>query len=85
MTKLIEMTRRSDWPYEGGDKALVALGSATARITRALHTQPSSDLIETFKKGSMFSDLLAEPQRHQLESYQLVSFWEGIGDVRLQD
>ena len=68
-------------PHEGGDEKLVALGTAAARIASALHLQPSNDLIETLKKGSLFSDLLAEQWRHHLESYQLVSFWEGIGDV----
>ena len=68
-------------PHEGGDERLVALGAAAARIASALHVQPSNDLIETLKKGSLFSDLLAEQWRHHLESYQLVSFWEGIGDV----
>ena len=68
-------------PHEGGDERLVALGAAAARIASALHMQPSNDLIETLKKGSLFSDLLAEQWRHHLESYQLVSFWEGIGDV----
>lgn len=68
-------------PHEGGDGRLVALGAAAAHIASALHVQPSNDLIETLKKGSLFSDLLAEQWRHHLESYQLVSFWEGIGDV----
>ena len=68
-------------PHEGGDERLVALGATTARIASALHVQPSNDLIETLKKGSLFSDLLAEQWRHHLESYRLVSFWEGIGDV----
>ena len=71
-------------PHAGGDERLVALGAAAARIASALHVQPSNDLIETLKKGSLFSDLLAEQWRHHLESYQLVSFWEGIGDVGVQ-
>ena len=68
-------------PHEGGDERLITLGEAAARIASALHVQPSNDLIETLKQGSLFSDLLAEQWRHHLESYQLVSFWEGIGDV----
>lgn len=68
-------------PHEGGDERLVALGAAAARIASALHVQPSNDLIETLKKGSLFSNLLTEQWRHHLESYQLVSFWEGIGDI----
>ena len=68
-------------PHGGGNASLVALGSAAARVASALHVQPSNDLIETIKSGSLFSDLLAEQWRHQLESYQIISFWEGIGDI----
>ena len=68
-------------PHAGGDEGLVALGSAAARIARSIHMQPSSDIIETLKKGSLFTDILAEHWRQQLESYSIVSFWEGIGDV----
>lgn len=45
--------------------------------------QPPNDIIETLKKGSLFTDVLTEHWRQQLESYQIVSFWEGIGDVSL--
>ena len=68
-------------PHAGGDDRLVALGSAAARIAKSIHLQTSSDIIETLKKGSLFTDLLEEHWRQQLESYQIVSFWEGIGDV----
>lgn len=44
--------------------------------------QPPSDIIETLKSGSLFSDILEEHWRQQLLSYKIVSFWEGIGDVR---
>lgn len=68
-------------PHDGGNKTLVALGSAAARVASTLHLQASNDIIETLKSGSLFTDLLGEQWRHQLESYQLVSFWEGIGNV----
>lgn len=68
-------------PHDGGHRTLVALGAAAARVATALHVQPSTDIIETLKSGSLFSDLLAEQWRHQLESYQIISFWEGIGDI----
>ena len=68
-------------PHAGGDDRLVALGSAAARIAQGLHLQASNDISETLKKGSLFTDVLAEHWRQQLESYQIVSFWEGIGDV----
>jgi hypothetical protein len=68
-------------PHDGGDKTLVALGSAAARVAVKLHVQSSSDIIETLKIGSLFSDILQEHWRQQLLSYQIISFWEGIGDV----
>ena len=68
-------------PHDGGHKTFVALGSAAARVATALNIQPDSDTIEVLKSGSMFADLLAEQWRHQLESYQIVSFWEGVGDM----
>lgn len=68
-------------PHDGGNKTLVALGSAAARVASTLLLQPSNDVIETLKSGSLFTDLLGEQWRHQLESYQLISFWEGIGNI----
>ena len=68
-------------PHSGGDRTLVALGSAAARVATKLHLQPPSDIVETLKEGSMFSDILQEHWRQQLLSYQIISFWEGIGDV----
>jgi hypothetical protein len=70
-------------PHDGGDRTLVALGSAAARVATKLHAQPSNDLIETLKSGSMFSDILGELWRQQLLNYNIISFWEGIGDVSL--
>lgn len=70
-------------PHAGGNDGLVALGSLAARIAQSIHLQPSSDIVETLKKGSLFTDVLAEHWRQQLESYLIISFWEGIGDVSL--
>lgn len=69
-------------PHAGGDDKLVALGSVATRIAKHIHLQPPNDIIETLKKGSLFTDVLTEHWRQQLESYKIVSFWEGIGDVR---
>ncbi len=59
----------------------MALGAAAARVATKLHVQPPSDIVETLKSGSLFTDILEEQWRHQLLSYQIISFWEGIGDV----
>jgi hypothetical protein len=68
-------------PHDGGDRTLVALGAAAARVASKLHVQPSNDIIEVLKSGSMFSDILGEHWRQQLLNYNIVSFWEGVGDV----
>ena len=68
-------------PHAGGSDGLVALGSVAARIAQSIHFQASSDIVETLKKGSLFTDVLAEHWRQQLESYDIISFWEGIADV----
>ena len=68
-------------PHDGGNKILVLLGSAAARVASFVHLQASNDVIEILKSGSLFADLLGEQWRHQLESYQLVSFWEGKGNI----
>lgn len=59
----------------------MGLGTIAARIATALHLQPQNHIVETLKSGSLFTDLLKEHWRHQLESYQIVSFWEGLGSV----
>ncbi|KAA6408714.1 MAG: hypothetical protein FRX48_07796 [Lasallia pustulata] len=64
-------------PHEGGE----AIGAVAAKIGRSLGLQPKDDIFETLKDGSIFADTLKESWRHQLESHQIVSFWEGIGDV----
>ena len=37
--------------------------------------------MEALKKGSLFSDSLQIQWRHQLDRYQIVTFYEGIGSV----
>jgi hypothetical protein len=37
--------------------------------------------MEALKNGSLYSDVLKENWRHQLEKYRIVSFYEGIGNV----
>ena len=68
-------------PHAGGNEALVTLGKTCARIVTALSTNPSNDIMEAVQLGSLFSDVLQENWRHQLTSYKIVSFYEGIGSV----
>jgi hypothetical protein len=53
-------------------------------VVKAVHRKPSNDIIEALKAGSLFADVLKEAWRHQLNLYKIVSFYEGIGDVRAQ-
>jgi hypothetical protein len=63
--------------------AKVWFGKLCARVAKNLISQPTNDIMEALEKNSIFSDVLQENWRHQLESYQIVSFYEGIGDVSI--
>ncbi|KAF7182461.1 hypothetical protein CNMCM7691_002031 [Aspergillus felis] len=41
----------------------------------------TSKIIEILEGGTLFSDLLSESFRHQLEQYKILSCYEGLGDV----
>ena len=53
-------------------------------MVKAVQRKPSNDIIEALKAGSLFADVLKEAWRHQLNLYKIVSFYEGIGNVRAQ-
>lgn len=69
-------------PHGGGNDALVTLGSAAARILNFVTSSVSNDILTAVKKGSLYSDVLQEGFRHQLERYDIVSFVEGRGQMR---
>jgi hypothetical protein len=62
-------------PQSGGDQTLVNLGRIAVAIANTVGFSTKSDVLSTLKKGSVFSDIMAEQWRHQLESYDIVSFW----------
>ena len=68
-------------PHAGGKDALVSIGKLSARVATSILQNPSKDVMEALTKGSLFSDVLQESWRHQLNLYKIVSFYEGIGDV----
>ncbi|KAI9658781.1 MAG: hypothetical protein M1821_002341 [Bathelium mastoideum] len=68
-------------PHNGGNQTLVALGSAAARVATMLHLQPDSDMGEALKSGSLYTDILKEFWRERLLDFDLVSFWEGVGNI----
>jgi hypothetical protein len=70
-------------PHSGPTNDLkVKFGKACVGIAQSMPWKVSNDIMEALKKGSLFSDVLQEHWRHQLEQYQIISFYEGIGNVR---
>lgn len=69
-------------PHAGGKDALVTMGKIASRVATKVLRNPSKDVMEALQKGSQFSDVLQEGWRHQLNLYKIVSFYEGIGDVK---
>ena len=69
-------------PHAGGNGGLVVIGSLVAQIATFLGFRAKSDMVSTLKNGSIFTDIQQETFRHQLMSYQIVSFYEKHGDVR---
>ncbi|KAK2020925.1 hypothetical protein LX32DRAFT_605626 [Colletotrichum zoysiae] len=68
-------------PHHGGDGKLVSLGSLAAKIATTTGFQKGDDVLEVLKQGSIFSDIMQEHFRHQLEKYNIVSFWGGFDNV----
>ncbi|KAH6662032.1 hypothetical protein B0J14DRAFT_645554 [Halenospora varia] len=72
-------------PHAGGSDKLVTMGRICSRIVTTVSTNPSNDILEAVTPGSLFSDVLDENFRHQLLSYKIVSFYEGIGNIVPRD
>lgn len=73
-------------PHQGGNHA--RLGEIAARIVRLTLHNPKNTFMESLKGDELFSDLLVQNFRHQLESYYVLSFFETrpfkkIGLVRM--
>ena len=69
-------------PHGGpSDDWKIGLGKASVKIAQSLPGITSNDIMEALKKGSLFSDALQNQWRHQLDRYQIVTFYEGIGTV----
>lgn len=70
-------------PHGGpGDGWQIKFGKASVRIAQSLPGRTSNDVMEALKKGSLFTDTLQDAWRHQLDHYQIVTFYEGIGEVK---
>lgn len=69
-------------PHAGPtDDAKVKFGKICARVANMALGDPKNDLMQALEKNVLFSEVLQENWRHHLESYKIVSFYEGIGDV----
>ena len=69
-------------PHGGpGSNWQVVFGKTCVKIAQSIPGKTSNDLMEALKRGSLFSDALQNQWRHQLKHYEIVTFYEGIGDV----
>lgn len=68
-------------PHHGGDWMLVSLGGVVAKIATTMGFQKGDDVLETLKKGSIFSNTMQEHWRHQLLKYDIISFWGALDNV----
>ncbi|KAH9206067.1 hypothetical protein DL95DRAFT_397161 [Leptodontidium sp. 2 PMI_412] len=59
----------------------VKFGKACVKIAQSMPWKVPNDIMEALKKRSLFSEVLSEHWRHQLEQYQIISFYEGVGNV----
>jgi triacylglycerol esterase/lipase EstA (alpha/beta hydrolase family) len=71
-------------PHHGAEKLVLSLGGLAAKIALAAGFQKGDNVLETLKEGSIFSDIMQEHWRHQLEKYQIVSFWGRLDNASLQ-
>ena len=69
-------------PHSGPTKELkLKFAKTCVAVAQSMPYKVSNDIMEALRKGSIFSDVLYENWRHQLEQYQIISFYEGIGNV----
>jgi hypothetical protein len=68
-------------PHAGGNDTLVSFGRSCANIVNAVTRSAPNDLMEAVSSGSLYTDILQETWRHQLNDYRIISFYEGVGNV----
>jgi len=61
-------------PHRGS--AIAKFGDVAASIIRAVFHNPKNTFMDALKKDSMFSDFIIDDFRHQVERYQILSFFE---------
>jgi hypothetical protein len=70
-------------PHHGGDWKLVSLGGVATKVATAMGFQKGDDVLETLKKGSIFSEIMEEHWRHRLLEYDIISFWGARDNVSI--
>lgn len=54
------------------------------KIAQLIGYKQGDNLLEILKEASIFTDVRKEQWRHQLENYQIVSFWGDNDTVSLR-
>jgi hypothetical protein len=67
-------------PHSGPTE--IAFEKTCVSIVRNVYDNPTNDLMAAVENGSLFSDILKENWRHQLEQYQIISCFGTIDEVR---
>ncbi len=70
-------------PHGGGDRSLVNIGSAAAKVARYVGAQKNRDFAKTLQSGSLFTDIHQRLFKNQKLDHPIISFWEGDGEVHL--
>ncbi|KAI9760046.1 MAG: hypothetical protein M1835_000252 [Candelina submexicana] len=71
-------------PRAGHTKsAKTAFGQAYAKVVKAYLGNLSDDLLQAFDKHSIFTDLLTERWRHQIDLYKFVIFRSATDEVSI--
>lgn len=70
-------------PHSGPtNSSKIAFGKVGAKVVKKVYGSATNDLMTAVENGSLFSDILKENWRHQLEPYQIISCYETINEVR---
>ncbi|KAI3535789.1 hypothetical protein CSPX01_11127 [Colletotrichum filicis] len=72
-------------PHGGGNETLVSYGAKCARVINFITNSHQNDLMEAVTSGSLYSDMLQENWKHQLNNYRIYSFYEGTGTIVSRD
>jgi triacylglycerol esterase/lipase EstA (alpha/beta hydrolase family) len=61
-------------PHQGSTFA--KLGDVVVSVVRSVLHNPKNTFMDSLKKSSLFSDTIVDDFRHQVEKYQILSFYE---------